>query len=109
MTKLARENDPANAGARISRGKDTPPIEIKAAGTRYNDGVLLAEGHVYFWDGFTRITCDSLRYEEKKREVEATGSAKIDQIGNVTTCEKIIYQLDTRKFQTKGPSKTVVK
>ena len=104
MMKLVRENDPASSGARIMRGKDTP-IEVKAAETHYNNGVLSADGHVYFWDGFTRITCDSLRYDEKKREVEATGSAKIDQDGTEIASEKIIYQPDTRKFQTRGDLK----
>jgi lipopolysaccharide export system protein LptA len=83
-------------------------IEINADSTRYENDVAIAEGHAVFNDGKAKITGNALRYDPKKREVEVTGSARIEQGGNVVTSEKIIYQLDTGKIQTVGPSKTTV-
>ena len=55
-----------------------------------------------------KITGNALRYDPKKREVEVTGSARLERGGTVMTSEKIIYSLDTGKVQTEGPSKTVL-
>ena len=67
------------------------------------------EGHATLRYGKATVSGDVMRYETKTRRVEATGSVRIEKGDSMTTSEKVIYWLDTGKFETEGPSKTVVK
>jgi len=88
------------SGARAQFGSFADvPIEINAEETRFENGIAVADRDVIIRYGDTTIYCDFAQYNPDTRDVLVSGNVRIFRSGQLTTCERAVYNLETKVLQ----------
>lgn len=94
-------------------GTPALPMDIQSDTTSFDNGVALAKGHAVLKFGALTIKADLIKYDQDKRNVEATGHfsfVRHDAHGDtISSGEKLSYNVVTQKLDSDGPITTTPK
>ena len=75
------------------------PVEINAeGGTRFENGVAVAENNVVIQYGAATIYCDYAEYNPETRDVLVRGNVRIYRQGFVFVGDRAVYNLETKQL-----------